>query len=279
MTELGVFARVFPVGPTAEVADAIANAGFTTTQLNLSVLGRPTLDASLTPADAGRIRADFASRNVSIWGLSGTFNAIDPDCARRLESVRRCQSLIGIAPTLGVTAVTLCTGTRDADNMWHAHPDNDSDAAWYDMRATLDALIPVAAAADVVLGIEPERCNVVSDAHAVTRLWDQLGGDARWLTVVLDPANLLAPATLVDQQRILREAFDLVGDRVGALHAKDVVTSGYSAPGVGGLDYDLVAELHADLATNVPVIAQDLAADDAPRVADFLRIFTKSGNL
>ena len=42
MTELGVFARVFPAGPAAELAAAIRAAGFTATQLNLSALGRTT---------------------------------------------------------------------------------------------------------------------------------------------------------------------------------------------------------------------------------------------
>ena len=46
MTELGVFARVFPSGSPEAIAAAIAAAGFTVTQLNLAALGRPTLDRS-----------------------------------------------------------------------------------------------------------------------------------------------------------------------------------------------------------------------------------------
>jgi sugar phosphate isomerase/epimerase len=166
--------------------------------------------------------------------------------------------------------LTLCTGTRDPDDMWRAHPDNRSAAAWHDLRATLDRLVPVASAAGVRLGVEPEPGNVVVDARSARRLLDELGDDARHLAVVLDPANLVTPATAADQQRILTEAFDLLGPATAALHAKDVVTSGYAAAGSGALDYDLVLRLHAGLPAPVPVIAQDLVPDDARRVHDFL---------
>jgi sugar phosphate isomerase/epimerase len=91
------------------------------------------------------------------------------------------------------------------------------------------------------------------------------------LAIVLDPANLLSVQTLRDQRPILEHAFAALGNDVAAMHAKDVVASGYSAPGAGGMDYDLVMRLHATLPHAVPVIAQDVDAGDAARVYSFLR--------
>ncbi len=270
MIEIGVFARVFPPGPAAAVAGAIRAGGFSVTQLNLSVLGRPTLDADLTEVRAAEIRASFHAAGVRIWGVSGTFNAIDPDRMARAAAIRDCRALIATAPALGAEVVTLCTGTRDAANMWRAHPDNTSPAAWTELRATLDPLIESAAAAGVRLGIEPEPGNVIIDADAAGRLLTELGDAARHLAIVLDPANLLTVDSLPEQETILTEAFDKLGPAVAAVHAKDVVASGYAAPGAGGLDYDLIMRLHAELPHPVPVIAQDLTADDARRVSDLL---------
>ncbi|MEV7624113.1 sugar phosphate isomerase/epimerase [Actinoplanes sp. NPDC089786] len=270
MTELGVFARVFPPGPAAEVARAIRAAGFTATQLNLSALGRTTLDTTLTVEDAAGIGREFTDAGVRIWGLSGTFNAIHPDRAVRETNTEACRQVIARAPAIGAEVVTLCTGTRDADNMWRAHPGNNTATAWNDLRATLDRLLPAARDAGVRLGIEPEPGNVIRDADAAHRLLTELGDDARHLAVVLDPANLLEPATLSRQRLILEYAFGLLGEHVMAVHAKDVVSQGYAAPGAGGMDYDLVMRLHAGLPHTVPIIAQDLAADDAVRVSRFL---------
>lgn len=270
MTEYGVFARVFPPGSPDHVATRIRAAGFTVTQLNLSALGRPTLDVNLSADDAAGIAAAFGRNGVRIWGLSGTFNAIDPDPGARQDGIAGCRGVIEHAAETGADVVTLCTGTRDPVDMWRAHPDNTSAEAWHDLRATLDQLLPAAADAGIRLGIEPEPGNVIRDADAAARLLTELGEDARHLAVVLDPANLLTVDTLADQRSILTEAFDQLGPHTAAVHAKDVVASGYAAPGAGGMDYDLVMVLHDRLPTPVPIIAQDLAADDATRVFEFL---------
>ena len=270
--ELGVFARVFPSGPAGTVAAAIHAAGFTATQLNLSALGRPTLDSALTPEEAAGIASAFHRAGVRIWGLSGTFNAVDPDETARQQAIRACAAVIARAPGTGAEVVTLCTGTRDPHDMWRAHPDNTSPQAWAELRATLDALIPAAAAAGVRLGIEPEPGNVIRDAGAAARLLSELGADACHLAIVLDPANLLTVDTVENQERILSGAFAVLGEHTAAVHAKDVVASGYAAPGAGAMDYALVMRLHAQLPHRVPVIAQDLTAEDAPRVAEFLRV-------
>lgn len=272
MTSLGVFARSFQADTPEELARLIARVGFDTAQLNLTAVGRPTLDAHLSREGAAQIAAAFERGGVKIWGLSGTFNAIHPDPLVRRENVAACRALIALAPIFGVEAVTLCTGTRDPDDMWRAHPDNSSEAAWRDMRETLDPLLSAARESGVRLGIEPETGNVVRDAGAAARLLQEVGSDADHLTIVLDPANLLSMSTLSDQDRILRDAFDRLGPHVGCLHAKDVVPEGhYAASGAGGLDYPLVMELHSALPNDVPVIAQDLSADDAARVFEFLR--------
>lgn len=270
--ELGIFARVFPPGSSDRVAGLIRDAGFVATQLNLSALGRPTLDRGLTDAEAGAIAADFKDAGVRIWGLSGTFNAIHPDEAVRAVGIEACRTNVLRAATMGAEVVTLCSGTRDAGNMWRAHPDNAGPGAWRDLRETLDRLIPTAAGAGVRLGIEPEAGNVIRDAEAALRLFGEIGEDARHLAIVLDPANLLTVETLPQQERLLSHAFGVLGGWTVGIHAKDVVASGYAAPGVGGMDYGLVMRLHAGLPRAVPVIAQSLVAEDAPRVAAFLSL-------
>ncbi len=270
MIELGVFARVFPSGQASQVAGMIRAAGFTATQLNLSALNRPTLDQTLCKSEAVAIAQAFRGAGVRIWGVSGTFNAIHPDLTTREAGVQACRSIIARAADMGAEVVTLCTGTRDRTNKWRAHADNSTPAAWQDLRITLDSLIPTAIEAGVRLGVEPEPGNVICDAKSAIRLFAELNNDAHHLAVVLDPANLLSVHTLPRQRDILSEAFDGLGNYTAALHAKDVVSAGYAAPGMGGLDYELVMRLHASLPRLVPVIAQDLTADDAPRVAAFL---------
>ena len=270
--ELGIFARTFPRSSAGEVAAAVAGAGFGLVQLNLSAVGLPTLPAAdeLGQLDFGAIRHAFGDRGIGIWGLSASYNMIHPDPVARAAQTEAAAALIGRAPELGVTAVTLCTGSRDADNMWRRHPGNGEPAAWHDLRASLDRLLPAAAAAGVRLGIEPEPGNVVSDAARARRLLDELGGDAGLTGIVFDPANLVTVATAGQQASILTDAATLLAGSIFCVHAKDVVMSGYAAAGTGRLDYGLVVRLLAGTPAGTPLIVQDAADDDVARVRDFL---------
>jgi sugar phosphate isomerase/epimerase len=269
--ELGIFARIFTRSRAEDVAAAIAGAGFGLTQLNLSSVGLPTLPPVDLQVDVRAIGSAFVAQRVSIWGLSATYNVIHPDRPVRHECTARAQALIGRAPELGAAVVTLCTGSRDPQDMWRPHPGNLAEEAWREMRAELDQLLAAAERAGVRLGIEPEAGNVVADARRARRLLEELGPDSRLVGIVLDPANLVTPSTLADQDRILRTSFADLGAHTVALHAKDVVTGGgYAAAGLGGLDYDLVFALHAGLPGPVPVIIQDATEADVPRARAFL---------
>jgi sugar phosphate isomerase/epimerase len=271
--KLGVFARIFRRDSPDAVAAAVAAAGFDLIQLNLNSFGWPTVPDAAT-VDLTPVRAAFERHGITIWGLSATYNMTHPDPAHRDRSTEAAAAMLARAGELGVEAVTLCTGTRDPDDMWRAHPDNTSAAAWRDMRAAFDVLIPAAAAGGVRLGVEPESGNVVRDAPAARRLLDELGADARHVGIVFDPANLLTPATLDREREILTAAADLLGEAVICAHAKDVVESGYAAAGYGGLDYDLVARILRGLPRPVPLVIQDAAEDDIARVRTFLQAHT-----
>lgn len=267
---IGVFARVYADPNPSAVAVRVADSGFVTVQLNLVAFGRPTL-GPVRESEAAAIREAFDVRGLGIWGMSGTFNAIDPDRDARRRSISSCRLLIRRCPDFGSSVVTVCTGTNDPSSMWRRHPDNASPESWRELRATLEPLLAAAEQAGVRLGIEPEPANVVSDARAAARLLAELGDDARLVTIVLDPAGLVEPARIGDQAAILTEAFGILGEHIGALHAKDVSGRGICAAGTGELDYNLVGRLHAALPGPVPVIAQDLEPADGSRVAAFLR--------
>ncbi len=265
----GVFARMFPRHTPGEVAEAVASAGFGLVQLNLASFGVSTLPPPNT--DLGVVRTAFDAHDVNIWGVSATFNAIHPDPTIRRDSVARACSLISHVRGLGAQVATLCTGSRDPNDMWRPHADNGTQEAWRDLRSTLDALLDAADRADIVLGIEPEQGNVIRDAAAANRLLAELGPDARRVRIILDPANLVTPRTLDRQGIILRQAFEVLGSSVIAIHAKDVAPDGgYAAAGTGGLDYGLIAELHGTLLRSVPVIIQDAREDDVARVVEYL---------
>lgn len=257
--DLGVFARCFPAQAPEPLGRAIADAGFSSVQLNLSAIGLPTIpDAqALQDIDLVAVRRDLEAPGLRIWGLSGSYNLAHPDQERARAQTEDAARLIRRAPELGVVAVTLCTGSRNPDDMWRAHPDNDTAEAWADLLRNLGPLLDAAEEADVFLAVEPEPGNVISGTDAAVRLLDELGERASRIGFILDPANLVGETGPDAYETVLRDAFDRLGSRAICVHAKDVVTWDERIAGAAGLDFDLVRALHAALPHPVPVIVQD----------------------
>jgi sugar phosphate isomerase/epimerase len=265
---LGIFARTFSRETPEAVAAEVQQAGFAMAHWNFAALGRPTLADGVDDETFARVRASFDAAGVAIPSVSVTYNVVHPHKELRERQTAAAVELIGRIPSLGAGVATLCSGTRDQENMWRNHPDNARPDAWSDLRATLDVLLEAAATAGIRLGVEPEPGNIVRNAAVAGRLLDELGADAP-IGIIFDPANLLSPATIARQEEILTDAIQTLGARIVGAHAKDVVESGYSAPGAGMMDYHLVFRLLSRVAP-VPLIAQDVEESDAARAHDDL---------
>src|SRR5262249_2152828 len=139
-----------------------------------SCAGLETLPARIAPELIETIRAALAERRLAPAAVSGTFNLIHPEAWVREEGLRRLPVLASACRSLGAPVITLCTGTRDRENMWRRHPDNDLPQAWDDLIASLSRALEIAANYNVILGIEPEAANVVDSAPKARRLLDEM---------------------------------------------------------------------------------------------------------
>lgn len=268
---LGAFARIWRRESPEEIAQAMAADGLTVAQWNFSALGQPTISAERTADDHERVRRVFAASGIEVWGLSASFNLIEPDPDERRRLIDGACRMITIAGSLGVTAVTILTGSRSEDG-YSFDERNRDPATWSDMLRSLEPLLDAAAAAKTLIGVEPEGGNVVLDAEHGVALFDEFGPDAP-IGFIVDPWNLVeGDLTPGSRQRpaevVVAEAFDLLGPRMVCVQAKDPLADSYPS---FGLDYRQVAELHRAADPSVPVVIQDVEEADIPRAADFLR--------
>jgi sugar phosphate isomerase/epimerase len=268
--QLGIFARTFVRPTLGEVLDAVVQRGFECVQFNFSCVGLPTLPERIEPDLANEIRRELQKRNIAMAAVSGTFNMIHADAEKRNQGLRRMTELIRACGGLGTSVVTLCTGTRDSDDMWRRHPDNDTPEAWRDLLASLDAVLPLAETNNVTLAFEPETANVVNSARKARRLLDEVKSPR--LKVVIDGANLFHAGELLRMREILNEAFDLLGQEIVIAHAKDLAGDGHGsvAAGKGVLDFDRYLMLLRMAGFDGPLILHGLSEEEVPRCIDFL---------
>lgn len=270
--QLGIFAKTFVRPTLGECLDAVVSHGLNCVQFNLACVGLPTLPDRIDAALAERIRSELEARKITMAAVSGTFNLIHPDVSARRDGLRRLGVLTSACRQLGTSIITLCTGTRDPDDMWRRHPDNDSPETWRDLVASLNEAMPVAEANDVTLAIEPETANVVDSAGKGRRLLDEI--KSPHLKVVMDCANLFHTGQLPQMKEILNEAFNLLGGDIVVAHAKDLGHDGEPesvAAGKGVLDYDHYLSLLRSVDFDGPLILHGLAENEVPASVAFLR--------
>jgi len=270
--EIGILAKTFVRDSVEEVFDAVRAQGLACVQFNMTCCGLPPLPDRIEPALARRVRLSAAERGITIAAVSGTFNMIHPDASRREEGLHRLTILASSCREMGVPLITLCTGTRDREDMWRPHPGNDTPKAWDDLKVSMRAALRIADQYDVQLGVEPEVSNVIDSAIKARRLLDEVSS-AR-LRIVMDPSNLFHAGELPRMGQIMDEAFELLGRDMAIAHAKDLShdgDAGHEAAGTGVLDYDHYVALLRRYGFDGPLILHNLTEAQVPGCVRFLR--------
>ncbi len=270
--EVGIFARTFEAPTLAGVLDAVAAHGVRRIQLNTSCMGLSDMPDGLDSAACERARREIDARGIEVVSLSATYNMIHPDPAARSQGMRRLGVLASHAAELGTDLLTVCTGTRNPDNMWADHPRNGSPEAWSDLLAAMEQAVALAEEHNVRLGIEPEVSNVVSSPMKARDLLHTMRSDR--VVIVMDGANVFPRGTIHRQQEVLNEAFDLLGDHIALAHAKDLSRdgeAGHEAAGTGLLDYDHYLQLLHDSGYRGAVVLHSLTPEQVPGCVRFLQ--------
>lgn len=273
--ELGIFAKTFRRTDSRATLEAVRAIGLRCVQFNLDCAGLSSMPEEVPPAAVAAIASGSHDTGVRLAALSGTFNMAHPERDIRERGLLRLRVVAETAAQLGIPVVTLCTGTRDRDDIWRAHPDNRSDQAWSDLLESMERALAIAEGAGIALAIEPEHANVVSDAGRARALLNALQAGDR-LQIILDPANLLQEGR--NQKDILAEAFDLLGADLGIAHAKDRRHDGeVCALGRGVVDFDAYFAGLRSAGFRGPVIMHGFRESEAAESTAFARTKLQEG--
>lgn len=270
--QVGILSKVLSRPSVDAVLDAVVENDLTCIQFNMESAGLPAMPDEIPSGLVSRIRQAALERRIKIASVQGTFNMSHPDPEFRRDGLRRLKLIASVCGDLRTSTIAICIGTRNRDNMWGHHPDNNTPEAWHDMTTCVREALRIAEDTGIALALEPEVTNIVDSAWKARRLIDELGSPN--LKVTIDAANLFHAGELPRMAEVMENAFELIGHDIVLAHAKDLSCdgeAGHEAAGEGLLDYDRYFALLVRYGFRGPLLLHGLSEAQLPRSVAFLK--------
>lgn len=270
---IGIRAHDFGKMPAEDLAAKVAAHGFTSIQLALAkaLEGINTETGCQSPGLAYFLRDTFRKKGIRIAVLGCYINPIHPDREERKRQLVRFKEHIRFARDFGCSIVATETGSCNAD--FSFHPDNHSDAAFKLLQESVEEMVAEAEKFGVLVGIEPVTSHTVFSSRRMRELLDAI--PSNHLQAVFDPVNLITFENHREQENIIKEAFELFGDRMVAVHAKDFGIEGgkkqWARAGTGLLNYPLLLELLKARKPYVDILLEDTRGEGTEQSRRFLQ--------
>jgi sugar phosphate isomerase/epimerase len=136
------------------------------------------------------------------------------------EAEQQVHAQIELAAALGSKSIVFSGGSYNPVHLYCAHPDNYTEQAIAQSADTLRPLVEKASAAGMVVSLEIHFATVLTTWAACKRMVEVMGVPVK---LNLDAANMVRFEHYWNTVPFLREGFDIIGEHIATVHAKDIV--------------------------------------------------------
>jgi len=251
---IGVCTTDFETVPADLLFKKIKNHGFKVTQFSFVSIsesnfvpnGEIEIAKNIDKSVVELVKKTSEKYNIPIVGVNGTFNMAHPDKNVREDGLARLEGLCIAANGLECDVITLCSGTRNTNDLWTAHIDNGTQAAWDDMMDCMKKAVKIAEKYNITLIVETEAANIIDTPEKAKKMMDEVGSEN--LKMIMDCANLfhIGKAKRENVDEIITHAFEIFGKDTLIAHGKDISESDgidFCATGYGIINYPLFIDL------------------------------------
>ncbi|MHC5215072.1 sugar phosphate isomerase/epimerase family protein [Enterococcus sp. LJL128] len=231
----------------------IKEAGIENVQLALG-MSFPKLASgkeNLSPGFGTFIKNEFMKSGVQIAILSCYINMIHPNQDTREELLQKFEAYVQYAKYFGASMVASETGNVLPEIVFTEQ--NFTEGAFELAVESIQRLVKCGEKYGILVGIEPGLNHPIYSVERMNQLIQRIDSD--YLGVVLDATNLITAANYQQQTTILKQAFELFGEKIAAIHLKDfVIEAGKVIPaavGEGLMDIEGMLEI---INTHKPLI-------------------------
>jgi sugar phosphate isomerase/epimerase len=275
--KLSVMGIVYRNMPVAEAAATIKGLGFSGVQIS------PRF-ADCDPADlkgsGEKITAAFAEQGVRIVALDAYVNLVNPDRSFLESEIQRFKNTIRNCKYFGTTVVATETGTKGNTThkgfvAFEAHPDNETEETWNELKARLQDLLVVAEENGVTILLEGVITNVINTPDRALRMLEEIGSPN--LRLVMDVFNYIYMESLGDVPAAMEAAVKKLAPWSAIAHAKDLLLKDGKmvrpGPGLGIMtpaEYGHFLKALDREAPSLPLVIEHVTLEQVPGAKKFI---------
>lgn len=277
LRKIGMRAHDYGKKSIEELVGNIAGDGYQTIQLALkkAIINVDNIEDGLTKDIAIHTERILYEQNIDISVLGAYLNYGTIDVQARENNVRIFNKHIELAKDFGARLVGTETGSLDVN--YKSHENNHKKEGFDMFRSSLEVMADKARTCKVNIGIEPVAHHILHTAKATREMLDCI--DSKFVKVIFDPVNIITADNYKQQEYLIKEMFDLVGDSILVVHGKDyVIDQGHKtivSPGKGLLDYELVTNLIKQSNNEVDLLAENNPIVELHRINNYFNSFFK----
>lgn len=201
----------------------------------------------------GYIGEALAERNIHVAILGCYINPVHPEKDARLAEVDRFIEHLKYAKRMGADMVGTETGRFTPD--MSVTPLTYTEECYRTLLDSFQRIVDAAERLGVTVGVEGVYNHTLRTPELMRRFLDDIQSPA--VEVIYDAVNMIRPDAQAPEQQaaIIRQSFELYGDRISVLHLKDGIFEGedqkFRHPGDGIFDY---TELMHQVKASKPMI-------------------------
>jgi sugar phosphate isomerase/epimerase len=214
-----------------------------------------------------RVLKDAGIR-VSIFGCY--INMAQPVEEKRIAEINSFKEHIRFASDLGCRMIGTETGCYTEDYTYTEL--NESEEAFETFLSTLREIVAEAEKFGVFVAIEGVVTHIVNTPKKMKKVLNTVKSNN--LVVILDTVNYLDETNYLKQDEIMRECFELFGDRINAIHIKDfIIENGVRKVaniGEGLLNYKLLLQLIQAYKPQVEMLIENYEPGTREKVFNYI---------
>jgi sugar phosphate isomerase/epimerase len=265
--------------PIKDLARKIAEKGFGNIQLALhkAVLGVDATYGSLSPGMGQLIQSELRKQDITVSVLGCYINPVHVDKEIRETNLKRFVEHLKYCRDFGCSVV----GTETESPRRDGTIDKSiyTEEVFQEFITSLKRLVEAAEKLGSIVAIEGVADKDVIHSHErMQRTLEMIPSPN--LGIIYDPVNFLPFKRASESDDLMKEAFQMFGDKMVAIHAKDYLLEegrvNTTIPsGRGMLNYQLLLDLVREYKPMIPVLLENNTPDTIDGTIEFINQFSR----